>query len=76
MGIFIIDLTQRPDDTGKQKDRFAKQYRDIGNSGIEINGDGEARREEIDFGEIAHGYQLEIGKLGPGENQIQAGGQL
>ena len=70
MGIFIIDLTQRPDDTGKQKDRFAKQYRDIGNSGIEINGDNEARKEEFGLGETVEDSQLGGSKLCHNGNQL------
>ena len=50
------------------------QYRDVGNSGIGINDEGETQREEIDFGVIVDGFQLGSGKVDADENQIQSGG--
>ena len=46
---FIIDLTRHPEEIERRGAKFANRYKGIAGSGIEINSDNVARREEIDF---------------------------
>ena len=52
---FKVDLPQPPGEIGKQRDKFAFRYQDIGDSGIETDADNEARREGNDLGEMVNG---------------------
>ena len=67
---YIIGLTWHTEEIKKRKSRFALRYQDIGDSGIEINDDGEAQSEVIKLGERVGDSQLGGGKIDPSGNQI------
>ena len=51
----VIDLAQPPGGVGLQKGRFASQFQEIGNSGIEINPENDVQREEDQLSEMGDG---------------------
>ena len=69
-GDFIIDSPQHAVEIEKKKGISPSRYRDVGNSGIEINGDNEARKEEFGLGETVEDSQLGGSKLCHNGNQL------
>ena len=58
---FILVATQHPEEDELRKDRSASQFRDIWNSGIEIDPENEVGREEYQVSEMRDGAHLARG---------------